>query len=195
MVPLGTELHILYTTHVSCDTTEHEYRSHYTVVCQWHTGNIVTNTIQNRHAMPHNSISPALFVSTAVGLGFVADMTRQDYQLTIDHSMGHQDTPQVHHTHTRTILKSLHLKLHPINIMMVASKVSLNNKLCILALYTCIYNVTMREYDPVHYPLLCCFPPHLTPHITRNLTHLYRSLLHLYCGHSNALQDHDGHTE
>ena len=59
-----------------------------------------------------------------------------------------------------------------------------------------MYDATMREYDQVHYPSLCCFPPHNhTPHTTSNLTHLHRSLLHLYCGYSNALQDHDGHTE
>ena len=56
-----------------------------------------------------------------------------------------------------------------------------------------MYDATMREYDQVHYPSLCCLPPHT--HTTSNITHLHRSLLHLYCGHRNALQDHDGHTE
>ena len=76
-------------------TSTMEYRSHYTVVWQWHTESIIKNTIHYRQAMPHNSISSALSVSTAVGLGYVTVWT----------------------WHDRTTSKpSTHIKFHTINI-------------------------------------------------------------------------------
>ena len=70
------QLSVNYT--FACDTTEHQYRSHYTVVWQWHTGNIRKNTIHYWQAMPHNTISSVLSVSTAVSLGYVTVWTWHD---------------------------------------------------------------------------------------------------------------------
>ena len=37
--------------------------------------------------------------------------------------------------------------------------------MCIIASTVYMYDATMREYDQVHYPSLCCLPPHTT-HLT-----------------------------
>ena len=57
-------------------TPQNTSRGHTTLLCDsGNTGNIIKNTMHYRQAMPHNTISPALFVSRAVGLEYVTVWT------------------------------------------------------------------------------------------------------------------------